>query len=201
MKFLIKDITRRTGETRTDSKYTNRIGSVIEFLKPVQVGEIAPFKYVKYNNGEQPEQCHLTQISRVDDIEWYEDKFYIYTRNSIYKLIPVNDEETCKKNTKQKIIFLDVDGVLNGYDSLRLLGWNIACKLHIQDWYRKHTRKPFSIHEEKVKRLAKIIKATDAKVVLSSSWRHEFRRTPYEDKKGDLKLFSDLLDFLKVFPL
>lgn len=95
---------------------------------------------------------------------------------------------------KQKIIFLDIDGVLNGYDFWRLLGWNIACKLHIQEWYRKHTRNPFGIHEEKVKRLAKIINKTDAKVVLSSSWRHAFRRTPYEDKKDDLKLFADLLE-------
>ena len=43
MKFLIENITTKTGETRTDSKYQNRIGSVIEFLQPVQVGEIAPF--------------------------------------------------------------------------------------------------------------------------------------------------------------
>ena len=91
MKFFIKDITRRNGETRTDGRYPNRIGSTIEFLKPVEVGEPAFFRYVKYNNGELVEE-HITQTSRVDDFEWYNDKFYIYTRNSIYKFVPLDEE-------------------------------------------------------------------------------------------------------------
>lgn len=90
MKFLIKDITRRTGETRTETKYSNRIGSVIEFSNAVKIGEPAYFKYITYNDGTNADN-HETQISRVDDIEWYEDKFYIYTRNSIYKLVPIED--------------------------------------------------------------------------------------------------------------
>ena len=90
MKFFIKDITRRTGETRTDGKYPNRIGSTIEFLNSAKVGDPVYFKYVKYNNGELAEN-HFSQISRVDDLEWYGEKFYIYTRNSIYKLVPINE--------------------------------------------------------------------------------------------------------------
>lgn len=93
MKFFIKNITRRTGETRTDGRYPNRIGSTIEFLSPVEVGEPALFRYVKYNNGELVED-HITQTSRVDDLGWYNDKFYIYTRNSIYKFVPLEDEES-----------------------------------------------------------------------------------------------------------
>ena len=88
MKFFIKDITRRTGETRTDGKYPNRIGSTIEFLDSVTIGEPAFFRYIKYNNGELVED-HITQTSRVDDLEWYKDKFYIYTRNSIYTFVPL----------------------------------------------------------------------------------------------------------------
>ena len=92
MKFFIKDITNRRGETRSEGKYPNRIGSTIEFLSPVLVGDPAYFRYVKYNNGELVED-HITRTSRVDDLEWYNDKFYIYTRNSIYQFVPLYDEE------------------------------------------------------------------------------------------------------------
>ena len=72
---------------------------------------------------------------------------------------------------KKKIIFLDIDGVLNGYNFWNVLGWDIVCFLHIsQRWYRKLTD-PCGVHENKVKRLEKIVKKTGAKVVMSSSWR------------------------------
>lgn len=92
-----------------------------------------------------------------------------------------------------KIIFLDVDGVLNGYNFLNLAGWNISCFLHIQNWYKKYARKPFAIHEEKVKRLAKIVHSTYAKVVMSSIWRYGFWNVPYENKSDNQKLLTDLL--------
>lgn len=92
MKYIIKNITRRNGEIRTDDKYQQRIGSIIEFLEPVDIGKPALFRYVKYNNGELAED-HSSQISRVDDIEWYNDKFYIYTRNSIYQFVPLDTED------------------------------------------------------------------------------------------------------------
>ena len=92
MKFFIKDITNKLGETRTDWKYPNRIGSVIEFLQPAEIGEPAYFRYIKYNNGELVED-HVTRTSRVNDLEWHHGKFYIYTRNSIYKFVPVYEEE------------------------------------------------------------------------------------------------------------
>ena len=88
MQYFVENITRRTGETRTDGVYPNRIGSTIEFINPVVVGEPAYFRYIKYNNGEVVED-HITRTSRVDDIEWYNGKFYIYTRNSIYKFVPL----------------------------------------------------------------------------------------------------------------
>ena len=99
MKFFIKDITRRTGEIRTEAKYSNRIGSTIEFLNPVKIGEPAYFKYIKYNNGELVED-HRTQISRVDYLEWFKDNFYIYTHNSIYKLTPIDDTISEKAGEK-----------------------------------------------------------------------------------------------------
>ena len=79
---------------------------------------------------------------------------------------------------------MDCDGVLNGYNFWSLLGWKLAClshSKHIKDWYRKVTD-PCGVHESKVKRLAKIIKKTDAKVVMSSSWRGMFWKVPYNEK-------------------
>lgn len=95
---------------------------------------------------------------------------------------------------KMKIIFLDIDGVLNGYSYINLLCWNLARLLHIQDWYNKHIRSPFTIHEEKVRRLSKIVTATDAKIVMSSSWRNGFWSVPYEEKTEEQKLLTDLLN-------
>lgn len=54
-----------------------------------------------------------------------------------------------------KLLFLDVDGVLN---------YNM-CKAKVGIYY--------GVEEEKVKLLKKIIDATDAKIVLSSTWRRE----------------------------
>ena len=90
MKYYVENITFRTGKTRMDGKYQNRIGSTIEFITPVVVGEPVYFKYVKYNNGELVEN-HTTRTSRVNDFEWYKDKFYIYTHNSIYQLVPLDE--------------------------------------------------------------------------------------------------------------
>lgn len=75
---------------------------------------------------------------------------------------------------KQKIIFLDIDGVLNGYNFWNTLGWDIICFLHLSQkckgWYRKLT-KPTGVHKSKVKRLSKLVKETNAKIVVSSTWR------------------------------
>ena len=72
------------------------------------------------------------------------------------------------------VIFLDIDGVLNGYNFWNLLGWNIISKFNsdrLKSWYRDITE-PFGVHERKVKRLAKIVhNAMNTKVVISSCWR------------------------------
>jgi hypothetical protein len=95
---------------------------------------------------------------------------------------------------KQKIIFLDIDGVLNGYNFWTLIGWKIVSLLNVgKNWYRKVTN-PCGVHEEKVKRLAKIIKETGAKVVMSSSWRKVWWKKPYEEMSERQKQLTDLLN-------
>lgn len=95
-----------------------------------------------------------------------------------------------------KIIFLDIDGVLNGYNFWNILGWKIISLTHskkLKTWYR-NTIKPFGVHENKVKRLAKIVKNTDAKIVMSSSWRIGWWKTPYEKMGDDQKKLTDLFN-------
>ena len=97
-----------------------------------------------------------------------------------------------------KVIFLDVDGVLNGYNCLD----SIKCKLMdilksynlCTNWYRNYRTKLVYVDEKRVKRLAKIVHSTGAKVVLSSSWRDGFWNIPYEKKSVPQKLLTDLFN-------
>lgn len=85
-------------------------------------------------------------------------------------------EYTTFTTSSIKVIFLDIDGVLNGYNFRNTLGWKIIRKFNsnkLKGWYRNLTQ-PFGVHKSKVKRLAKIVHKTDAKVVISSSWRSSF---------------------------
>ena len=64
--------------------------------------------------------------------------------------------------------------------------------------FYKQIADPFNIHESKVKRLAKIVHTTNAKVVLSSSWRHGWWKTPYEKQFDEQKRLTDLLNKYKI---
>ena len=93
-----------------------------------------------------------------------------------------------------KIIFLDIDGVLNGYNKWTYLAINISKKLHIPVSVMRDVLNIFEVKETYVKRLYKIVKKTGAKIVMSSSWRHGYWNTPYEEKHYDQKRLHDLLD-------
>lgn len=74
-----------------------------------------------------------------------------------------------------KIIFLDIDGVLNGY--------NLAIHLKIQ-LMRKHKKLRkyidiFSVQFLKIFILFLIVRLSGAKVVLTSSWRGGYWKVPY----------------------
>ena len=91
------------------------------------------------------------------------------------------------------VIFLDIDGVLNGYNFWNLLGWNIISKFNsnrLKGWYRELTE-PFGIQESKIKRLGKIVHKTNAKVVISSSWRFSLQSSNLTDND---KRLLDLFD-------
>jgi hypothetical protein len=92
-----------------------------------------------------------------------------------------------------KIIFLDIDGVLNGYNKWIYFLINISKKLHIPARFMRNMLKIFEVKEKYVKRLSKIVKRTGAKIVMSSSWRRGYWYTPYDKKFPDQKRLEDLL--------
>ena len=90
-----------------------------------------------------------------------------------------------------KVIFLDIDGVLNGYNFWNLSLFKLVSPFpKIRDFVRRNYD-IFGVHESKVKRLAKITKATGAVIVISSSWRGGWF-TKYEEKSDRHKRLEDL---------
>lgn len=69
-----------------------------------------------------------------------------------------------------KVIFLDFDGVLNGYTPFIKKVFDIAKKLHLSNFIHS-VYDIFGIRFWKVFKLSILCKLTGAKVVLSSSWR------------------------------
>lgn len=83
-----------------------------------------------------------------------------------------------------KVIFLDVDGVLNSLD----------CKEHIFG--------VVFVEDEKIRRLKEVIDLTGAKVVLSSTWRYGWEALeqvaePDEGDLFDIRLFEALRNRLQ----
>jgi len=83
---------------------------------------------------------------------------------------------------KQNIIFLDVDGVLNGYGWFTEKLYRIFSKLRLLKIVKRYYDL-FGVRTRKIRLLRKITKATDAYVVLSSSWRKGFTK-PYEENSS-----------------
>lgn len=92
-----------------------------------------------------------------------------------------------------RIIFLDIDGVLNGYSWWTYLLIDISKLFHIPVKFMKEWLDLFGIKEKYAKRLSKIVNKTGAKVVMSSSWRHGYWNRPYDKMRCDQKKLYNLL--------
>lgn len=92
------------------------------------------------------------------------------------------------------IIFLDIDGVLNGYNKWAYLIIDISKLLHIPVHVMSEYLKIFEVKEKYVRRLSKIVRSTDAQIIMSSSWRSGYWNVSYENKSTDQKRLADLLD-------
>ena len=88
-----------------------------------------------------------------------------------------------------KIIFLDIDGVLNGYNWFTYFVYGLCDKLHLRSFIRKHYD-IFGVRTYCVYLLSRIVKKTGAKVVLSSSWRHGWY-VPYDECIDNMKCLKD----------
>lgn len=94
-----------------------------------------------------------------------------------------------------KIIFLDINGVLNGYNPYIYYLRKIMYIFRLNKLARSLIN-IFGVHESKVKRLSKIVKATDAKIVLSSSWRRDWNN--YTSRSGN-HIPEDIYNLDKLF--
>lgn len=90
----------------------------------------------------------------------------------------VSSKEATGRGKNLKVIFLDVDGVLNS-----------------EPYYMKHMEdlRKHPIDPDGVERLARIIRETEAKIVLSSSWRGGWDPDP-EKRDIDGKILSAALE-------
>lgn len=80
-----------------------------------------------------------------------------------------------------KVIFLDVDGVLTSEDYLNGV--------------------EFDLSEEKIKLLKKIVEQTNAKIVLSSSWKNKTRNFPVLENllnKNDLEIYDTTPEIKRI---
>lgn len=91
-----------------------------------------------------------------------------------------------------KVIFLDIDGVLNGYTKntgrIFKLAEKLGCLRKLRDNYDI-----FGVRTWKVFLLSLIVKSTGAKIVISSSWRFGWY-LPYEEKGRRQKSLHDKLN-------
>lgn len=94
------------------------------------------------------------------------------------------------------IIFLDIDGVLNGYSEFQGKIFSVIHRLHLMSTVRK-IYDLFGIRTWKVFLLSKICKYGNAKVVLSSSWRGQWNR-PYDECTKRMKSLKKKLKFFDV---
>lgn len=65
-----------------------------------------------------------------------------------------------------KVIFLDIDGVLNSNDTLQ--------KIHYHQKFKGISPKCAELDEDNIRNLNNLVRQTNAKIVLHSSWRYGY---------------------------
>lgn len=90
--YIMKDaVYVDTGETRTDGWYPEWIGMTMQF-RPIPVGWIAQFRYVKDNNGyPYPGGMHTSPVTSVS-ISESEKTVKIETAHTIYTFEKVKED-------------------------------------------------------------------------------------------------------------
>lgn len=140
--------------------------SVKEILESIKVLKIVPISYLQSNFS-------FGFNKAVEAFNELVNKGFISSSGK------VNKEKVYKELNEEyvpsiKIIFLDVDGVLNCHSTKDCCGI-----------YR-------GIEDKKVNLLKEIVDATGAKVVLVSSWKQWWFKEPYlKDKQDDLAIYLD----------
>lgn len=96
---------------------------------------------------------------------------------SLKCISPIDDKEKKPKKKGRAYIFLDVDGVLNS-----------------DEWYHyywendlKYTDKEYNLDYRAVERINRLIEATGAEIVLSSSWRFDMDVTKLRLSRSGLR--------------
>ena len=72
-----------------------------------------------------------------------------------------------------KVIFLDIDGVLN------YAGCTARCGMYM------------GVDDDRLRLLARLVKQTDAKIVLVSTWKHTWYKASDKDKQDSLANYLD----------
>ena len=108
-----------------------------------------------------------------------------------------------------RVIFLDLDGVLNCEQTFQDYIYKKENNLLLSTYYQIHEKDdkvfPLPIDEEKVQILSEIVKLTDAKIVLSSShradWKDGKENLQFSKSKALLYLFKKYnIDVVGITP-
>lgn len=95
-----------------------------------------------------------------------------------------------------KVIFLDIDGVLNSNNIFKRMIIKFFYYLKKEEWLRKHIHL-YGISLHKMKLLKRIVKTTGAKIVICSRLRNDIIKIPFSELTGLSKqfvMYSNLLE-------